>query len=306
MQGNAAGDGALVLRSRPRRSVGPLPYVLVSPAVAVVVVVALVPLAYGFWLSLTDWNLMRSSAPALRGLEAYARLLSDGTFWASVVRTCTWTLGTVLIELAVGLLLALLLNIRTRVSGVLTGLQLLPWVTPYVVVVHAWRSLLDGQAGPLHALLQAVGLAGEQSVLSDPNAALVAVIVISGWAGVPFMTIALLAALKSIPKELYEAASVDGAGPWARFANITAPFIRSTATIMGLVLGILAFYSFDIVWLTTKGGPVGSTDILGVELYNTFVSDLQPGYAAAMGMAALVILAAVGIVVIAWSQRGTK
>ena len=118
------------------------------------------------------------------------------------------------------------------------------------------------------------------------------------------MTIALLAALKSVPQELYEAASVDGAGSWARFRHITTPFIRNTAGVMALVLGVLAFYSFDIVWLTTKGGPVGSTEIIGVELYNTFVTQLQPGYAAAMGVTALLILVVAAIPVIAWSQRG--
>jgi ABC-type sugar transport system permease subunit len=279
---------------------------LAAPAVIVVLVMAVVPLAYGIWLSLTNWSLVRTATPTFHGLDAYVKLVADGSFWISLGRTAIWTIGTVVIELAIGLPLALLLNIRTRVTGLLTGLQLLPWVIPYVVTVFAWRFLLDSQRGPLHAVLHAAGLVGDRSALSDPAQAFVAVTAIGGWAGAPFMTIALLAALKAVPLDLYEAASVDGAGPWARFANITVPFIRQTAAIMSLVLGIFAFYSFDIVWLTTKGGPVGATEIIGVKLYDTYVNQAQPGYAAAIGVVALLILAGVGALVVGWTRRSAQ
>jgi ABC-type sugar transport system permease subunit len=278
-------------------------YVLAAPALVAVVALAIGPLLYAVWLSFSDWNLLRSTAPTWHGPDAYIRLVADGQFSAAMLRSLVWTLGTVAIELVIGLAIALLFNVRTRVAAPLTAVLLLPWVTPYVVVVYAWRYLLDGQIGPIHAGLQALGLVGERSALSDPTLAFVAVTVISGWAGLPFMMVSLLAALRSVPTELYEAASVDGAGPLARFGNITWPFIRSTAFVMSLVLGALAFYSFDIVWLTTKGGPIGATQILGPKLYDTFVRQLQPGYAAAMGVTALVVLAAFGTVATIWMGR---
>ena len=280
-----------------------VPYALAAPALIAVIALAVAPLLYAVWLSFTDWSLMTSAAPILKGPEAYSRLLSDRQFSGAMLRSAAWTAGTVAIELVVGLGLALLFSVRTRVAGPLTALLLLPWVTPYVVVAYAWRYLLDGQTGPFHAALQTIGLVGDRSMLSDPTLAFVAVTVISGWAGLPFMMVSLLAALRAVPQELYEAASVDGAGRVARFATITWPLIRSTAFIMSLVLGALAFYSFDIVWLTTKGGPVGATQILGVKLYDTFVRQLQPGYAAAMGVTALFALAAVGVVASAWMGR---
>jgi multiple sugar transport system permease protein len=273
---------------------------------AAVVTLAIIPLLYAVWLSFTDWNLLTSTTPTWTGPDAYLRLLSDNQFFAAMVRSAVWTVGTVTIELAIGLPVALLFNVSTPVSGALRAVLLLPWVTPYVVVAYAWRYLLDGQIGPLHAALQAIGVVGGRSVLSDPTLAFVAVTVISGWAGLPFMMVSLLAALRSVPAELYEAASVDGAGRLARFLGITWPYIRGTAFVMSLVLGALAFYSFDIVWLTTKGGPVGATQILGPKLYDTFVRQLQPGYAAAMGVAALLVLAGVGAVALAWARRGTR
>jgi multiple sugar transport system permease protein len=267
------------------------------------IIIVLVPLLYAVWLSFTDWNLLSSQTPALKGPDAWVRLATDAQFWAAMGRSVIWTLGTVVIELAIGIPLALLFNVRTAVSRPLTAVLLLPWVTPFVVVAYAWRYLLDGQIGPLHALLQTVGIASSRSVLSDPTLAFVAVTVISGWAGLPFMMISILAALKAVPEELYEAAAVDGAGRVGRFRHITWPFIRGTAFVMSLVLGALAFYSFDIVWLTTKGGPVNATQILGPKLYDTFVRQLQPGYAAAMGIAALIVLATVGGLATLWRSR---
>jgi multiple sugar transport system permease protein len=286
---------------RVRRSVAP--YALAAPALVAVVALAIAPLLYAVWLSFTDWSLLRSTAPTWTGPDAYLRLLSDGQFSAAMLRSAIWTLGTVAIELMVGLGLALLFNIRTPVAGPLTAVLLLPWVTPYVVVAYAWRYLLDGQIGPIHTALQALGLVGDRSALSDPTLAFITVTVISGWAGLPFMMVSLLAALRSVPSEEYEAASVDGAGHLARFVSITWPHIRATAFVMSLVLGALAFYSFDIVWLTTKGGPIGATQILGPKLYDTFVRQLQPGYAAAMGVTALVVLAVVGVAATAWMGR---
>ena len=114
------------------------------------------------------------------------------------------------------------------------------------------------------------------------------IIFISGWKGAPFMVIALLAALKSIPDELYEAAEVDGAGRWARFRFVTLPSIWNTMVVIGLVLGILAFYSFDLPWIMTKGGPGESSTILGIAMFKAVFQELRPAYAAAISMVMLV------------------
>jgi multiple sugar transport system permease protein len=267
-----------------------LGYVFIAPALFVVVAVSLYPLLYEVWLSLTDWYLLRSPTPVFQGLDGFQRLVKDQIVWESLGRTVIWTLGTVALEYLLGLGIALLLNRRTVINGVLTGLILLPWVVPSIVAAYTWRWLLDSDYGPVHYLLESVGLVGGRTLLAEPTSALAVMIVISAWKGAPFMAIALLAALKAIPQELYEAAAVDGAAAWQRFRNITLPLIRGVSITISLVLGILAFYSFDLVWVITKGGPSGSTTLLGVYLFRNFFERQELSYAATIGVASILLL----------------
>jgi ABC-type sugar transport system permease subunit len=275
---------------QPTKKLNLFPYILIAPAIGVAMLVAIAPLLYGIWLSLQDWYLLRSPTPSWGGLRNYRELISDSGFWRSFGRTWFWTLGTVAVEYLLGLPIALLLNRKSRLSQGLSALILTPWVTPFIVAAYGWRYLLDSQVGLVHSLLQVAGLVGNRSILSDPNLSLSMVTFISGWKGVPFMVIALLAALKSIPDELYEAARIDGAGTWQQFVHITLPLIRNTAIVIGLVLGILAFYSFDLVWIMTQGGPSNSTRIIGIEIYRAFFTDLRPAYAATISTTMLVVL----------------
>ncbi|MFN8466936.1 MAG: sugar ABC transporter permease [Caldilineaceae bacterium] len=266
-------------------------YLLIAPALTVVVLLSVYPILYQFWLSLTDWYILRNPEPVFQGLKGYQRFFQDPMVWSSLGRTVIWTVGTVLIEFAVGLPLALLLNRRSRLNAVLSGLILLPWVTPSIVVAYAWRWLLDGQYGTVHYLLHTVGLVGERSLLGNPSIALYVVTVISAWKGIPFMAVALLAALKAIPFDLYEAAAVDGASAWQRFLHVTLPLLRNTAVVISLLLGILAFYSFDLVWIITdKGGPLNATTLIGVYLFRSFFERKDFSYAAVIGMMMLLIL----------------
>jgi multiple sugar transport system permease protein len=267
-----------------------LGYLFITPALVVVLAVSLYPLLYEVWLSLTDWYLLRNPVPVFHGLAGYQRMIEDPIIWRSLWNTVIWTVGTVAIEFLLGLLLALLLNRRTVINGVLSGLILLPWVTPSIVVAYTWRWLLDSDFGALHYVLESIGLAGQRTLLAEPTSALVILIVISAWKGTPFMVIALLAALKAIPDELYEAAAVDGATPFQRFWHITLPLIRTVSVTISLVLGILAFYSFDIVWIMTKGGPSGATNLIGVYLFRNFFERQELSYAATIGVASILLL----------------
>lgn len=267
-----------------------LPYAMVAPAVLVAIAIAVVPLVYEVWLSFQDWYMLKRPEPVFGGLINYIALSKDGALWVALGRTAIWTIGTVAVEVALALPIALLLNRDTLVARTASALVLIPWVTPFIVLGFGWRFLLDSDVGPIHQALELIGLAGDRSVLTDPNGALAAIIFISGWKGAPFMVIALIAALKAIPDELYEAAEVDGAGPLARFWNITVPSIWNTVVIVGLILGILAFYSFDLAWIMTKGGPQDGTAIIGIHIYRAVFLDLRPAYAAAISVAMLVIL----------------
>ena len=267
-----------------------LPYAMVSPAVLVAIAIAVIPLIYEIWLSLQDWYLLKRPTPVFGGLINYIAMSKDGALWAGLGRTAIWTIGTVAVEIVIALPLALLLNRNTVVARTASALILVPWVTPFIVLGFGWRFLLDSDVGPVHQILEFVGIAGQRSLLTDTAGALAAITFISGWKGAPFLVIALIAALKSIPDELYEAAEVDGAGPLARFWHITVPSIWNTVVIVGLILGILAFYSFDLAWIMTKGGPQDGTAIVGIQIYRAVFLDLRPAYAAAISVVMLGIL----------------
>ena len=267
-----------------------LPYGLVAPAVFVAFAIAVVPMGYALWLSLQDWYLLRRPAPVWGGLINYIQLFHDTSLWAAFGRTWIWTIGTVFVELFLGVPIALLFNRESSVSRTASALILLPWVTPFVVLGFGWRFLLDGDVGPIEGILRMLGISGAGSILNDPVRALIAIIIISGWKGMPFMVIAVLAALKSIPKDIYEAAEVDGAGALRRFYHVTLPAIWNTLLTVGIVLGILAFYSFDLPWIMTRGGPQTATTIVGITIYKAVFQELRPAYAAAISVVMLVLL----------------
>lgn len=292
---------------RSRRSTGGTnPWFYVTPALIVVGLLTIAPLLYGLYLSFTNWSLSTSLTPQLEGVAAYKAVLGDPQFWGNLVRTIAWTIGTLVVEVLIAVPLALLLNIRTPVTGAVTGFIMIPWITPFVVLSYAWLFLYDGQSGPLHAILQAVGLAGASSPLATPSSSLWAITLISGWKGVPFLTIALLATLKSIPGELYEAGSLDGAGRWKSFRSITLPLISPTMWAMCLVLGVQAFYSFDLVWILTQGGPGNSSMILGIQLFQTFFTQASPGQAAALGTLMLLLAVVLIVPVLRATSRRTS
>ncbi len=280
-----------------------LPYALVAPAVLVALAIAVLPLLYALWLSFQDWYLLRNPQPVWGGLVNYQSLFADGALWRAFWRTWVWTLGTVAVEVALALPIALLLNRDTPIAKTASALILLPWVMPFIVLGYGWRFLLDSEVGIFHAMLQSVGIAGNSSILNDPNLAFAVIIFISGWKGMPFMVLALLAALKSVPEELYEAAAIDGAGPWQRFIGITLPSIQNTMLVIGLVLGILAFYSFDLPFIMTRGGPQDATTVLGISMYRAVFMDLRPSYAAAISVVMLVVLAVASFLVLKLRRR---
>ena len=267
-----------------------LPYGLVAPALFVAFAIAVVPMGYALWLSLQDWYLLRRPAPVWGGLINYIQLFHDTSLWAAFGRTWIWTIGTVFVELFLGVPIALLFNRESAVSRTASALILLPWVTPFVVLGFGWRFLLDGDVGPIQGILKNARDLRERLNTERSCARFNRNHLISGWKGMPFMVIAVLAALKSIPKDIYEAAEVDGAGALRRFYHVTLPAIWNTLLTVGIVLGILAFYSFDLPWIMTRGGPQAATTIVGITIYKAVFQELRPAYAAAISVVMLVLL----------------
>ncbi|HEX5689098.1 MAG TPA: ABC transporter permease subunit, partial [Roseiflexaceae bacterium] len=223
-------------------------------------------------------------------------LWNDADFRGSVNNTIFFTSASVFCKLIVGMTIALLLNSRMPFRNVLTGLMLLPWIVPEVVTAMAWRSILDPIFGGLNPILLALGVIDRpRGWLSEPGLAMSSVIAVNIWKGIPFYTILLLAGLKAIDKELYEAAEVDGANALTRFRAITLPGLKYVLIVTLLLSTISTFNTFGLVYLMTGGGPGGATRLYSILAYEKAIVGLRfgPGAATAFSMApalALIIL----------------
>ncbi|MBX6382000.1 MAG: sugar ABC transporter permease [Microbispora sp.] len=281
-------------------------WAMTAPVVIVTLVLVGYPLVRGIYLSLTDATEatmgrtigMNVIPPTYQfvGLKNYADILTSPEFLGRLTWTIVWTVVCVALHVSIGLGLALLLNRPMRLRSLYRVLLVLPWAVPSFVSAFIWRYLLNGEFGVVNAMLRAAGFNGI-AWLDDPFWAKVSVIACNVWLGVPFMMLAMLGGLQAIPRELYEAAEVDGATPWQRFRHITLPGLSPVSSTVVLLGTIWTFNQFPVIFLLTKGGPGGSTEILVTYAYREAFEGIRNySGSAAWGMvilALLVVMAAV-------------
>jgi len=202
------------------------------------------------------------------GLQNYVDVITGhvGTFWLQFTNTIVWTFACVMFHYGIGLGLAVMLNRALRGRGVYRALLIVPWAVPAFVSAFAWRFLFDERFGLINAGLSAVGL-DPVAWFADRWTALFTAIVANIWLGVPFMMVALLGGLQSIPSELYEAAEMDGASAWQRFRSVTMPGLRPVSMTVILLGTIWTFNMFPIIFLITEGQPAGQSEILVTGAY---------------------------------------
>ena len=272
-------------------------YLLILPSLAVITLLDLYPVVEGVIVSLQRQNQMRADQEGFVGLAHYARALGDDPlFWASLLKTIVWTGGAVAGGYVVALCLALLLDHDLRARNVFRALFLLPWVIPDVCTALLWKWLYGDEFGVFNVVLRRAGLIDEPiQFLASPDMAMVSVIAVQIWKLYPVMFIVLLAALQGVPRELHEAATIDGANSLQRFRHITIPHIRATSVIICLLASIWTFQSFDLVYLLTGGGPSDATRILATLIYQKAFWGLEMGYASALGLLMLVCLLAISL-----------
>ncbi|MER7761365.1 sugar ABC transporter permease [Streptomyces sp. NPDC097619] len=251
-------------------------WAMVAPVVLVLGVIIGWPLVRGVYLSLTDAN-ERNVARTIGvneieatysfvGLDNYTAVISDPIFLQRLVWTVIWTVACVSITFTLGLALATMLNRNFRGRSAYRMALILPWAVPGFVSVFAWRFLFNRDNGILNKLLEGGGIAAVPW-LDDPTWAKLSVIAVNVWLGVPFMMVALLGGLQSIPGELYEAAEMDGASPWQRFRHITLPGLRTVSMTVILLSTIWTFNMFPVIFLLTRGGPGDATEILVTQAF---------------------------------------
>ena len=202
------------------------------------------------------------------GLENYRAMLTSGEFWASLGTTIVWTVGTLTLQIVFGVAMALLLNLNFYFRSLARSLVLFPYFVSTVVAVLVWRWMFNDVYGILNRALIVSGLSDMPLdwLGSMPNA-MISVILVGTWKYFPFVVIAVLARLQTIPDELYEAARIDGAGPWSRFWDVTCRSSREVLVVIVLLRTIWDFKEFDLIYLLTGGGPVTSTETLPLLVY---------------------------------------
>jgi multiple sugar transport system permease protein len=282
----AAADAPTLLERRNAR----LGLLLIAPSVVIFSTVIVYPLLAAVYLSLFELY-----TPTLEGsfvgLDNYAELLTRREFWISLRNTLVWTVGTLALQLVFGIGMALMLHQNIWFRSLARSLILFPYFVSTVVAVLVWRWLFNDLYGILNHLLIGAGFMDMPAdyLGSMPNA-MISLILVGAWKYFPFVVIAVLARLQTIPDSLYEAARIDGAGPVARFVDVTLPQLRDVLLVIVLLRAIWDFKEFDLIFLLTGGGPVISTQTLSLLVYKESFSLNQMGMAAAHAVAMMAIM----------------
>jgi multiple sugar transport system permease protein len=289
-----------------------LAYVLIAPLVLGLLAFVYYPLARSVGLSLTDGTLLQPDGDYV-GLQQYGDVLGSDRFWPILYQTLVYTVVSVLGSVVVGVLAAVWLRQSSRLTAPIRAVMLIPWIAPPIVTAFVWAYLYR-DTGPLPQLLAAVGLASERPVdfLADRSAvagisvAMLAVIQVGVWNGFPFVFLFTLAALSTIPDDVYEAARLDGARGPAIFWTITLPLIAPVVETTALLLALIRFGGVDLPFLLTGGGPGDATTVFGVLIYNTAFSSLDTSAAAALGMTVFILMLPVSILYVVRVWRQTR
>jgi multiple sugar transport system permease protein len=267
---------------------------MLLPAAVLMLTFLIIPIILTFILAFTNARLISPQPARFIGFENFIRLFGSDTFWASLRNTVIFAIVIVPIQSALALCLAVLINVKMRGVNFFRTIYFLPVVTSIVVVSILWLFLYQPN-GLINAALAKVGIQGPDW-LGNPNTALFAIIVLSMWQAVGFHMVIWLSGLQTIPGELYEAASIDGASPWQQFLHVTWPGLRQTRTFILITITIAAFALFSQVNIMTQGGPLDATTTLVFQAVRTGFQQQQTGYASAISLVFFVLVLIVSLI----------
>jgi multiple sugar transport system permease protein len=266
-------------------------WIFIAPALLGFTVFYLVPCVRAIYISSTDWNLLRPAK--FVGFANYSRLWTDANFWNSMRITLLYVLYNIPIQTVVGLFLAVLLH-RIGRSVALRSIILAPYLIANVIAAILWFWMLDPLLGFVNVMLQSLGF-GRVAFFSDQHLALPTIAAVNIWRHMGFVALLFYTGIQGIPRDVYEAARIEGAGPWRSFWNITLPLLRPTLVFVLVTSIIGSFQVFDSIAVTTLGGPVNSTRTIVWYIYESSFVNFRMGYASAMSCALFVSLAVVTI-----------
>jgi ABC-type sugar transport system permease subunit len=261
---------------------------LLAPSLLVFGVFVFFPLIYTFWLSATDWNLI-SPEKKFVGLRNYLKLLRDPLFWKVLSNTVVFSFFAVAISVSLGLFIAVLINRRTPGRTLFRTAIFLPYVTATSAMALVWLWIFDPQYGFLNMILKALGLGGPEW-LASTSWAMPAIVIMTIWRFTGYIMLIYLGGLQAIDNELLEAASVEGAGRLAIFWRITFPLLSPTTLFVVITTLITMLQNFETVYIMTQGGPVNSTNMLVLYIYQNAFQFFEAGYASTVSVVLFVIM----------------
>ena len=277
------------------------PWLYLSPALVLIVTVLLVPLIIGISYSFWKFSAFKSQ---FAGLDQYRTLAADPVLYEALWNTAWWTAGSLFFQFFLGLGLALILNRPFYGRKIVQAVVFLPWAVPTFLTGLTWAWLFNPLIGPIPHVLFFLGIQKEPvTILASPDHAMWGPIAANVWFGIPFFAITMLAARKSIPGELYEAAAIDGATAWQQFSKVTLPFLAPTIAITVMLRTIWIATFADLIFVMTRGGPAGSTETLSTYIFVSTFKALDRGYASAIAVLLLVLLMLYALLVIQMRRR---
>lgn len=253
----------------------------------------LYPVIYGVFISFYDYNL--GSPKAFIGLQNYVLMAHDDQFITSLLTTAIFLASAVLSQLVLGLAIALLLNHESKTMNIIRTVILVPTVFTPLVAGLVWKALYHPDLGPITYYLRALGINIGRGLTVERSTALFSIVLVDIWQWTPLMVIIILAGLKSLPREPYEAGMVDGASSWRLFQYITLPLLRPTLVVALLIRTLDALKIFDIIWAMTGGGPGTATTVANLRIYEVGIQHLRVGYASALSNVLLVVGVITGV-----------
>lgn len=281
-------------------------YLLVLPAVAVMALFTVYPLLSGLRYAFTDKSVL-SETYQFVGFKNFVRLLSDRVFWLSLYHSILLTVVVVALQFVFGLILASAMQQDLPGMSLFKSIIMASWVIPVAATVIMFKFMAQPDIGLINIILRSLGMGDlARYWLGDPKVALPFIMLLHLWRNVPFYGIAFLAAMQAIPKSYYEAAEIDGAGPWKKFLYITLPGIRNMIVVMVTIHVLWTFNNFDFVYLATGGGPVDATNVLPVYVYRQSWESYALGYGASIGTIMLIILMVYFVIYLRIHERGGR
>ncbi|MFQ9509413.1 MAG: carbohydrate ABC transporter permease [Lachnospiraceae bacterium] len=264
----------------------------------------LVPIVFSLVLSLCSWD---SGNPIkFVGLDNFIQMFTrDKSFWISLRNTIYYTVVTVPVTLALSLFLAILMNKKIKGRVFFRSVLFFPYVASLIAVAVVWMALFNPDRGPVNSLLLELGVSNPPRWAASTNWAMPTIIGLTVWKGMGYYMIVYLAALQGVSRDLYEAAELDGANKWRQFTSITWPSITPTTFFIIMMLIISTFKSYDIMYITTQGGPGEATKVLAYHIYNSAFVSSKFGYASAVAMVLLAIVLTITFIQFKGEKRFT-